>query len=153
MEKVFFVAVSLLFHRRACYERAYGVQKVFIVSVSLLFHRRTCYEDAYCIDWRDSVGLWRLREATTISDNAANAFSITNGNPNGDWSYGQYTTLETPSSFSVYNTDVTDPPTGIQVWRNGSNSDPNVTYNPTSSAINAYNISWEPGHLRWAEAA
>ena len=93
-------------------------------------------------------------QAGLITYDPAAAFSITNGNPNGVWSYGHYATLETPSSFSAYDTATTNlggQVAGIEGWAAASNpSYPYVSYNPTSGTITApagWGLWWTPGAL------
>ncbi|MHB9036890.1 MAG: carboxypeptidase-like regulatory domain-containing protein [Armatimonadota bacterium] len=76
----------------------------------------------------------------TINDTYWSAepdFSISNGNPNGVWSYGQ-------ESFTLYTRPGTET-FGLEWWKPASGDDPNVTHNPTDGIMTAYGSNW-PAH-------
>ena len=89
-------------------------------------------------------------QATVIHDLAAD-FSLTNGNPNGVWTYGKYTGGLNPASFVAYDNAFTfteGTGTGLERWSTGSASDPCALYNPTSATIAAPawgNTTFAPG--------
>jgi len=85
----------------------------------------------------------------------AKDFSITNGNPNGPWTYGQITTnINSQYTLTKYNTGITVNITTanggtmpLKVWRSGSTSDPGVHYNPNDDPIytsDPFGSFWPP---------
>ena len=71
-------------------------------------------------------------------------FSISNGNPNGVWTYGEYTTnsLTATTTFQAYTSSGSDL-AGMQHWDTGA-TDPNIAYNQTGSTVNAFNATFDP---------
>ena len=92
----------------------------------------------------------------TIYD-PADDFSISNGNPNGVWSYGKQTGS---IPFAPFASGRTWGPrnaayAGIEVWDDGGSSwDPSIDYNSTASTVVAFGFTFTPGavaleQLRW----
>lgn len=95
-----------------------------------------------------------IHENDIVAD-AAGDFSITNGNPNGPWTYGQITTnINSQYTLIKYNTGTTVNVTTadgdimpLKVWRSGSAADPGVHYNPNDDPIytsDPFGSFWPP---------
>lgn len=99
-----------------------------------------------CLGWAACA------EAETVVYNAADDFSLTNGNPNGAWSYGWCDTGVGPSVFNPYTTPTTwsgrDPSTpGIDTWTWSGGYDSSITHNGTSDSLSVFGFTWASNAL------
>lgn len=83
-------------------------------------------------------------QATTITYDAATNFSIANGNPNGEWSYGLMSGITPFSAFTAANDWTARDYAGIESWTTSGGWDPAVTHNSTGSEIVAFGFTWAP---------
>jgi hypothetical protein len=88
------------------------------------------------------LGFAAIARADVVYDPATD-WSISNGNPNGVWSYlngsgGLYTRS---------GMDTGAPAAGLQWWKNASGDDPNMTYNSTDSELVGWTIHWAPHEI------
>jgi len=89
------------------------------------------------------IGTTTLSNAATSYD-AFSDFSISNGNPNGVWSYGKTDTLA--GNFTIFTDIQTSLVPGVQYWQSGVSQDPGVAKNITGSDIV---IQWGWPFITW----
>jgi hypothetical protein len=80
---------------------------------------------------------------------AAKDFSISNGNPNGAWSYGCCLRRPngTPGPFTCYALSSTGFLSIPLVGWHSESVDPNVTFNPIEASLSKFGITWEPKQI------
>ncbi len=83
-----------------------------------------------------------LAQAATVYDPATD-WSISNGNPNGTWSYLN----GSGTLYSRSGMDSAAPAAGLQWWKNPSGDDPNMTYNSTDGELVGWGIHWAPHEI------
>jgi hypothetical protein len=81
-----------------------------------------------------------------VTYNAAADFSITNGNPNGAWSYGTQTDAGVFTAATRSRDWTARGFSDIQAWDAGVD-DPSVTFNSTNAPLTAFGFTWAPKSL------
>lgn len=88
------------------------------------------------------LGFAAIAQADVVYDPATD-WSISNGNPNGVWSY----LTGSGDLYTRPGTDASGDSAGLQWWKKASGDDPNLTYNPTAGELVAYTIHWAPHEI------
>src|ERR1041385_1722552 len=100
------------------------------------------------------LGIAMMTQAVASDDkvvcwDAAKQFSISNGNPNGAWSYGCCLRRANgmPGPFTRYGLGSTGFLSVPLVAWHSESTDPNVTFNPTDASFSKFGITWEPKQI------
>lgn len=90
-----------------------------------------------------SVGVGMVGQANATTYDLADDFSITNGNPNGVWTYGAYTGGLNAGTFVKFSSFESAVLGSLDIWRDAT--DPNVIKNTGATGVLCCGITFNSG--------